>query len=156
MFSDESQDRFDAIYRAIPGSRVHVLEFQELLLECLGNASKLILNCATGGANQLRRIATDRSYLFFVEPDFEKILGLVHARLNAARDHVWGLREDPGYFASMVEQNCAHSTQFNAKGDMKCICCEESVKIRSFWTEGVVRMFRTAHQDVSLWRHVQH
>lgn len=44
MFSDESQDHFDAIYRAISGSRVHTLGFQELLLEFLGNTSKLILH----------------------------------------------------------------------------------------------------------------
>ncbi|KAF7907326.1 uncharacterized protein EAF01_004913 [Botrytis porri] len=62
--------------------------------------------------------ATESLYRPPSQIDFQRIEDLLEARRAAAEDHLWSLREDPSYFAEMLE----------ARGERYCYTSEEDSK----------------------------
>jgi hypothetical protein len=40
--------------------------------------------------------------------DFNALQGLISTKLSEAEDHIWQLREDPGYFAENIKDEIEH------------------------------------------------
>jgi hypothetical protein len=57
---------------------------------------------------QLSSVAAEASYRLPAKLDTHRLVLLVEAKRAAAEDHVWDLREDPGYFASVAVDQAQH------------------------------------------------
>ena len=60
------------------------------------------LSTSEAGLNSLATVATEAPYCLPARLDLVRILGIIAAKRSAAEDHIWSLREDPGYFADVV------------------------------------------------------
>lgn len=76
---------------------------------------------------------------------------LIAARVEAAADHVWSLRQDPGYFADYVRQTSCHSKDY----DYDVGYFFRSEKPLPAWTAAQWTI-SIAIADVEKWCHVQH
>ncbi|OBR02125.1 hypothetical protein CH63R_14426 [Colletotrichum higginsianum IMI 349063] len=61
-----------------------------------------------GGFASLTVMAAEAPYRPPARLDFNRIESLLRARLEVAKDHVWALREDPGYFAEQLAEAKEH------------------------------------------------
>lgn len=57
---------------------------------------------------QLSTVAAEAPYRVPAKIDPLRLVTLIQARRDAAEDHIWDLREDPGYFASTVSVYAQH------------------------------------------------
>lgn len=122
---DDHPDAFDWMTsrkQFLPGEGLMILEVQERLLSFLVNCCKQILHeipdetltsdaypvmpqpqlkteAQINGFDSLAVMAAEAPYRVPARLDLERIETLLAARTSAAEDHLWALREDPGYFA---------------------------------------------------------
>ena len=108
-----------------PGEGLLILEVQERLMSFLTNCCKQLLHdlpadslvsdqypsqpeppskseSGTGGFDSLTSMAAEAPYRPPSQINFDRIVSLLAARESAAEDHLWSLREDPGYFAERL------------------------------------------------------
>ena len=118
----------------LPGAGFCVLDLQEGLLSFLLNCCQMILHdipkdkiawsvSAQHGpilvpsvSDQLERpslatIAAEAPYTVRSTLDIERLLSIVTAKLSAAEDHIWALREDPGFFAETIQCHAEHRVE---------------------------------------------
>ncbi|OOF91998.1 hypothetical protein ASPCADRAFT_409080 [Aspergillus carbonarius ITEM 5010] len=114
-----------------PGEGLVVLEAQGRLLTFLVQCSREILHdipesslfdgsfpillepqlkpeSEISGFESLGVMAAEAPYRVPAQLDLGRIASLLTARASAAEDHLWALREDPGYFANMVLEAKEH------------------------------------------------
>ncbi|KAF8349259.1 hypothetical protein F5887DRAFT_1233694 [Amanita rubescens] len=60
------------------------------------------LSTSEAGLSSLATVATEGPYRLPARLDLVRILEIIAAKRSAAEDHIWSLREDPGYFADVV------------------------------------------------------
>ncbi|KAL1873962.1 hypothetical protein Daus18300_003836 [Diaporthe australafricana] len=117
-----------------PGEGLLILEAQEKLLGFLVSCCQLILHDLTedamfsdrfpvvseprlkadtevNGFDSLAIMAAEAPYRVPAKLDFDRLISLLSARASAAEDHMWALREDPGYFAEHVEDMKEHDPE---------------------------------------------
>lgn len=106
-----------------PGDGLLILEIQQNVLEflvkwcevILGKAANVLVTQFSIGAElasvelvsswpTIEVLATHAPYLAPQKPDFNQLADLLAARHSAAQDHIWALREDPGYFENIALQ----------------------------------------------------
>ena len=124
----------------VPGAGLIILEVQERIYDILVRCCKLILHdmsddvladssiaiqpepeLALQSENTLPPLATIASeapYRLQSELDLRRLQSIVEAKLSAAEDHLWALREDPHYFASAFWEEANHSWQLVGKSVM--------------------------------------
>ncbi|KAE8443360.1 hypothetical protein EG329_001918 [Mollisiaceae sp. DMI_Dod_QoI] len=113
-----------------PGDGLRVLELQEKVYPFLIKCCKLILHdlvesglllddqflavpetvsakepdhaTSTEMLPSLATLSAEAPYRLPANLDLDRLRGILAARLSAAEDHLWALREDPGYFADTV------------------------------------------------------
>ncbi|MCJ1332535.1 hypothetical protein MMC10_009228 [Thelotrema lepadinum] len=66
----------------------------------------------------LATIASEAPYRLQSELDLRRLQSVVEAKLSAAEDHLWALREDPYYFTSSFWEEANHSYQLVGKSIM--------------------------------------
>ncbi|MCJ1396236.1 hypothetical protein MMC18_009125 [Xylographa bjoerkii] len=129
----ENDDAFDWMMSGIgkqPGEGLLILEIQKRVLEFLVHCCQSIL------ADLPPESLTDESTPVQAEPeplitdptawpslaamsmeapyrvpahlDFRRLRAIIAANFSAAKDHLWALREDPGYFASVARDSSEH------------------------------------------------
>ncbi|PGH00959.1 hypothetical protein GX51_05508 [Blastomyces parvus] len=120
---DEDDEAFDLMYSGIgvqPGEGLLILEIQKKIMEFLVNCCRAIFQDMDPAAltdpnipiqpeppaivrdatewPTMASIAAESPYRVPASIDFERLRAVIAARRSAAADHVWALREDPGYF----------------------------------------------------------
>ncbi|KAI9663741.1 MAG: hypothetical protein M1821_007231 [Bathelium mastoideum] len=115
---------------AHPGEGLLILEIQERLYSFLANCCKDILrdmteaaqtgsdassqpeppsiSCNDLGLGSLAASTAEAPYRVPAELNLERLKSIISAKLLSAEDHVWALREDPGYFASVLQEYKDH------------------------------------------------
>ncbi|KEF61002.1 uncharacterized protein A1O9_02566 [Exophiala aquamarina CBS 119918] len=68
---------------------------------------------------QLSTIVAEEPYRLPTTIDTPRLLALIEARRNAAEDHIWEMREDPGYFASVLSDHHDHRAEILRDTDGK-------------------------------------
>lgn len=130
---DDDEDAFDWMYSGLqfhPGMGLLVLQiqqellqflvqccqviFQDLSFESLTNADipvlpepHTLLPTETAYPS-LATLAADTPYRLPAHLDFRHLCSLASARSSAAKDHIYALREDPGYFSSVIGDYSEH------------------------------------------------
>ncbi|UNI16536.1 hypothetical protein JDV02_002963 [Purpureocillium takamizusanense] len=129
--------------QALPGEGLFVLEAQERVLDFLVKCCQIVLHdisaddLATNAFpllpeprlkgerdadsfESLAVLAAETPYRVPAHLDLERMVNLLRARASAAEDHVWALREDPGYFAEHLAEFKEHRQEMirDTKGDI--------------------------------------
>lgn len=124
---DEDDEAFDWMHTGTqfhPGWGLQVLETQQRILRFLVQCCFLILqdmftasltdvavpvqpepSFVSRGETEypsLALITAEAPYRVPLHLDFERLRAIIAAKRSAAEDYIWGLREDPGYFAEIV------------------------------------------------------
>ncbi|KAI1275802.1 hypothetical protein F5Y07DRAFT_166175 [Xylaria sp. FL0933] len=160
----DHEDAFDWMHtrrQFLPGEGLLILEFQERLLEFLIDCCKGILHdipldqmtsdkfaiqaepplkesLDATGFSTLSILAKEAPYRPPTRLDLQKIESLLSARTIRAEDHVWSLREDPGYFAETMLEMKEHLLDVYAnrkppRDDLRWARVISSVLIESFF-----------------------
>jgi len=80
--------------------------------------------------------------------DLERLHSLISARRSAAEDHVWALREDPGYFAEVAQDVSEHrqETLLDINGKSHPV-----LKASLFWDRVLSNVVITAYGNLIVW-----
>ncbi|KAI1530130.1 hypothetical protein PtrSN001C_008779 [Pyrenophora tritici-repentis] len=125
---DDEENAFDDMTNEVgmhPGDGLQALEIQQRILAFLVTWSKLLLQDlpslidsdvfpnpgpppSTGDTTSLQTIALEAPYRIPAHLDFARLKAIASAERNAREDHLWALREDPGYFAEVMEEASVH------------------------------------------------
>jgi hypothetical protein len=70
--------------------------------------TKSVPSTATEMLPSLAFISAEAPYRLPANLDLERLRGILAARLSAAEDHLWALREDPGYFGDTIKDWSEH------------------------------------------------
>ena len=120
----EAFDWFHTQKGAHPGEGIFILEIQDRLYKFLLDCCKEILHDMSGdlltdpniplqpeppsilgnetGLASLATTAAEAPYRLPANLDFKRLESLVKAKLSAAEDHLWALREDPSYHSETM------------------------------------------------------
>lgn len=63
------------------------------------------------GFDSLAVVTAEAPYRVPARLDLERVEALLYARRSAAEDHLWSLREDPGYFSDTFQELAEHRTE---------------------------------------------
>ncbi|CAE7030436.1 hypothetical protein HRS9139_04931 [Pyrenophora teres f. teres] len=125
---DDEEDAFENMTNEIgmhPGHGLQALEIQQRIWAFLVTWSKIILQDipsltngdvspnpgpppALGDITSLQMIALEAAYRIPAHLDFARLKAMASAERNAREDHLWALREDPGYFADVMHEASVH------------------------------------------------
>lgn len=117
-----------------PGEGLLILEAQEKLMVFLVDCCHQILHDITetdmfsdrfpvasepclkmdtevNGFDSLAIMAAEAPYRLPAKLDFDRLISLLSARASSAEDHIWALREDPGYFSEHVYDMKEHDPE---------------------------------------------
>ncbi|KAF1842159.1 uncharacterized protein K460DRAFT_420100 [Cucurbitaria berberidis CBS 394.84] len=119
-----------------PGNGIQVINIQLLTYSFLTTCCIKILHDLVGGENDiymhaikpepsslsldsadyntLAEAAQLAPYGIPSQLDFNRLRGLIFAKVNDLEDHIWALREDPGYFAEVFQDHKSHRAEFLA------------------------------------------
>ncbi|OIW23248.1 hypothetical protein CONLIGDRAFT_657846 [Coniochaeta ligniaria NRRL 30616] len=129
---DEYPDAFEWMYtwkQLLPGEGILILEAQQTLYEFLVQCCYILLHGIPDptadsfpvlpapqlksdqeitGFESLVVMMEEAPYRVPAKLDLGRVESLLAARASAAEDHVWSLREDPGYFAEQLAETKEH------------------------------------------------
>lgn len=114
-----------------PQTGLLVLEIQERILHFLVNCCRFILHDMEIAKMDLRptekakmtastslptwrtmtALTNEAPYRLPQQLDLDRLCMLVEAKRSEAEEHIWSMREDPGYFASQVQDWADHTTE---------------------------------------------
>ncbi|KAJ0421360.1 hypothetical protein BJY00DRAFT_323347 [Aspergillus carlsbadensis] len=127
----ENTHEYGKLKQFMPGEGLLVLEAQQKVLAFLEKCCRLILHdipeetivsdsfpvqpepqlkreSEVAGFDSLAVMAADALYRLPAKLNLDRIYSLLRAKASAAEDHIWSLREDPGYFASTLHDAKEH------------------------------------------------
>jgi hypothetical protein len=172
---DEDSDAFEQMMLGIaiqPGEGLLVLEIQDriqgFLLRCTelilhdllpfkpASSSKQlplpppILSTSHGDAEwpTVSAIVTQAPYSLPIQFNFQKIKSLVSAKRAEAEDHVWLLREDPGYFRGVADAWADH--RFEQLQDVNGRAHTDLGR-PEFWDKVLSSVFMNAYKNLIMW-----
>lgn len=159
---------------ANPGKGLFILEIQERLYKFLVDCCKAVLHdileetladptvpiapepssvsSNEAGLASLATTAAEAPYRLPANLDLKRLELLVAAKLSAAEDHVWTLREDPGYFTETVldwkehRQECLPDTQRRKHPVFNSLTQE-----RIFWEHVIGKSIVSALASIEIW-----
>jgi hypothetical protein len=126
---DENEDAFDNLINGVglhPGHGLKGLEIQQRIWHFLVSWCKILLSdipFLTQGKvlpdpgpledqeteiTSLEIVAMEAPYRIPARLDFTRLKAIAAAERNAREDHIWNLREDPSYFAEVMQEYSEH------------------------------------------------
>ncbi|XP_044724835.1 C2H2 and C2HC zinc finger [Hirsutella rhossiliensis] len=174
---DDHPDAFDWMHtrkQFLPGEGLQILEAQERTLAFLVSCCLQILHDIpadaltsnefspqpepqlksekeTDGLESLAVMAAEAPYRVPAQLDLGRIEALLRAKTSAAEDHLWALREDPGYFAERLLQVREHRQEMlkDVYGDAHPVFSFGRQSV--FWTRVVSNMVLDAHLELEVY-----
>ena len=173
---DDHEDAFDWLTTRKgmhPGSGLVVLEIQERIMRFLVVACQRIMHDipaeklttdeysiqsrpvlpmqTVDGFASLSIMQSEAPYRVPANMELEKLEVLLAAKVSAAEDHVWGLREDPGYFANAVLVFKEHRQELmkDANGHAHPIFTIGRPEI--LWQRVLGNVVTSAHMELEVW-----
>jgi len=97
---------------------------------------------------QLSTIVAEEPYRLPTNLDITRLLTLLEARRNAAEDHIWEMREDPGYFSSVLSDYHDHRAEVIRDSDGKSHLNQND---SSAWDRILSTAVACAYEDLLSW-----
>ncbi|KAI9933596.1 hypothetical protein MW887_008069 [Aspergillus wentii] len=113
------------------------------------------LSTSETGMNLLTVVAGEAPYRIPGSLNLSRLQGIVAAKRSAAEDHIWSLREDPGYFAEVVLDRKEHRPEIvpDFEGSL-----HPSVRLaggKGMWNKVLNTVVSDAYFALGLWDEVQ-
>ncbi|KAJ6191977.1 hypothetical protein J3E72DRAFT_204991 [Bipolaris maydis] len=126
---DDDEDAFEYMMNGVgmhPGHGLKALEIQQRIWSFLVTWCEVVLNdiprltaseimpdpgpptCQESAFTSLEFIAMEAPYRTPAHLDLTRLKAIAFAERNAKEDHLWALREDPSYFADMMQELSEH------------------------------------------------
>ncbi|KAG6360887.1 hypothetical protein INS49_011955 [Diaporthe citri] len=171
---DYQSDWMDGDQKQIsPGEGLLILEAQEKLLAFLVDCCHQILHDLTeteilsdrfpvlsepclrmdtevNGFDSLAIIAAEAPYRVPAKLDFDRLISLLSARASAAEDHMWALREDPGYFSEHVHDMKEHDPEI-IKDFHGHTPFDDHKESQQFWGRAVMTLLFEAYKHYEMY-----
>ncbi|KAK7739032.1 hypothetical protein SLS53_005930 [Cytospora paraplurivora] len=162
----------------LPGEGLMILEAQERLLGFLVSCCKQLLHeiaeetlisdisptkpqlqfrteAETNGFDSLAVMAAEAPYRSPAQLDLKRIESLLAARASAAEDHLWSLREDPGYFAGMQHEIEEHRQELIKDTQGKAHPVFDRARKNIFWARVIGNLVVEAYLPVETFSELQ-
>lgn len=171
---DDHPDAFDWLNNQIgahPGEGLLILEIQERILSFLVSCAKQILQNIPeqellttsiqpapptasengNGFSTLSIMAGEAPYRVPANIDFGRITSLLGAKRDEAEDHLWSLREDPGYYADCMRDYREHRQEMlkDTRGQKHAVFRKDREDI--LWGRVVSNVLLKAYLYVDVW-----
>ena len=173
---DEDDNAFDWLYSGLgfhPGHGLIVLEIQQKMLQFLVTCCFLILHDLSANSltdksvpiqaepppvskdeteyPSLRAFAAEAPYKVPAHLDFVRLKAIVAAKRAGAEDHIWSLREDPGYFYDIVGDWSEHRQEIMLDTNGKR---HPALKEPLFWDRVLGNVVVNAYGTFLVWEEV--
>ncbi|KAF5487168.1 hypothetical protein CGCS363_v013026 [Colletotrichum siamense] len=158
----------------MPGEGLLILEAQERTLSFLVKCCELILHdipsdtLATDafpvqpepefkneqeadGFDSLAAMAAEAPYRLPARLDLDRIQSLLGAKVAAARDHIWSLREDPGYFAEQLAEIKEHRQEMIKDINGSAHPTLSRLNQETFWARVVAETVARAYEELEVY-----
>ena len=159
---------------AHPGEGLLILEIQDKVYRFLAECCKEILQNMTEetligldvgpqpepppissnemGLMSMASSAAETPYRVPADLNLERLESIIEARLSSAEDHVWALREDPGYFEFVLREYKTHrqETMTDTNGKKHPLFAS-STQERVFWDRVITNSIVSALAEVEIW-----
>ena len=83
--------------------------------------------------------------------DLARLASLIAAKSSAIEDHIWGLREDPRYFADTILENREHRHEMLLDPDGNIHLCMISGREHVLWHRVIINVVANAHMSLEIW-----
>lgn len=171
---DYQSDWMDGDQKQIsPGEGLLILEAQEKLLAFLVDFCHQILHdlaeteilsdrfpvlsepclkmdTEVNGFDSLAIMAAESPYRVPAKLDFDRLISLLSARASAAEDHMWALREDPGYFSEHVHDMKEHDPEI-IRDIYGHTPFDDHKKSQEFWERAVMTLLFEAYKHYEMY-----
>ena len=156
-----------------PGHGLTILEIQERLYRFLVDCCKAILHnipeeelvsdkyppqmaieispSNSDGFTSMVVMASEAPYRPPAFLDLIRLESLISARLFAAQDHIWALREDPTYFTDLVLETKDHRQEMMKDTNGKSHPVTQLSREDIFWQRIISNVLATAHMALEVW-----
>jgi hypothetical protein len=105
--------------------------------------------CRTEGFSSLQDIIRDSQYRAPTLRDIDRLEALVSACKTEAEDHIWMLREDPGYFAEVVNEHKEHRPELLTGSS--CGKIHKTGKTDNLWARTLRDSVANCYIDLFVW-----
>lgn len=97
----------------------------------------------------LAYISGEAPYRLPVNLDLERLRGILAARLSAAKDHLFALREDPGYFADTIDDWSQHRNDrlLDTRGNLH----PTGLQTLDFWERVIRNVIADGYSGYETW-----
>ncbi|KAG0050122.1 hypothetical protein BGZ83_005081 [Gryganskiella cystojenkinii] len=109
------------------------------------------LSLVDGSVNSLTALATMAPYRLPADLDLRRIQDLVAAKRSEMEDHIWSLREDPGYFADTLMEEWEHRPEALLDFDGLPHPLMHTSRRRTVWNRTVGDVVVGAHFEFLVW-----
>lgn len=177
---DDNPDAFQWMHERIapqPGEGLLTLEIQSRLYNFLKECCKLIMHDIPEdklgsdeyvvqpkfqppsendieGFQSLEILAMEAPYRRPMSLDWMRIKTLLFAKKTAAEDHIWSLREDPGYFSDAVLEYREHRQELilDSKGQIHPVFRYQQTD--TFWGRVLGNIITNAYISLEVWHEI--
>ena len=170
---DDHEDAFDWMWNGQgiqPGEGLVILEIQRTVLGFLLKCCHLILGDMPPASlvskdtpiqadpgpvladstawSSLASLSKEAPYRVPASLDYHRLEAIIAAKHSAAKDHLWALREDPGYFAATVTNYSDHRVEMmlDSKGQR-----HPDYNTTRFWDNQLKKVVMAAYGSVFAW-----
>lgn len=174
---EEHPDAFEWMHtrrQFMPGEGLLVLDAQERTLSFLVKCCELILHDVppdtlttdvfpvqpepefkneqeADGFDSLAAMAAEAPYRLPARLDLDRIQSLLGTKVAAARDHIWSLREDPGYFAEQLAEITEHRQEMIKDVNGNAHPTLSRLKQDTFWARVVAETVARAYDELEVY-----
>lgn len=156
-----------------PGEGLLILEAQDKLIGFLVSCCKQILqdihaaelfsdrfplvdeprlkaDTEVNGFNSLAIMAAEAPYRIPAKLEFDRLISIFSARASAAKDHLWALREDPGYFSEYVHEMKEHDPEI-VKDISGHTPFDDGKEAQRYWVTSISEVLFEAYADYEMY-----
>lgn len=174
----DAYGRFLVGKQPLPGKGLIILEAQERVLDFLVSCCKQIMHeipgqilisdafpikpppelqteADTGGFHSLAIMMAEAPYRVPGHLDFGRIESLLAAQASAAEDHMWSLREDPGYFAEIQWELKEHRRELIKDTNGKPHPVLDKSRVHKLWGHILSNLLSEAYMPLEIFSHLQ-
>uniref|UniRef100_L2GJ91 Uncharacterized protein n=1 Tax=Colletotrichum fructicola (strain Nara gc5) TaxID=1213859 RepID=L2GJ91_COLFN len=103
------------------------------------------------GFDSLAAMAAEAPYRLPARLDLDRIQSLLGTKVAAARDHIWSLREDPGYFAEQLAEITEHRQEMIKDVNGNAHPTLSRLKQDTFWARVVAETVARAYDELEVY-----
>ncbi|KAF9308773.1 hypothetical protein BG003_010626 [Podila horticola] len=144
----------ERVYRFLVGCCLHILQVtrESVMADNSPIEPELpALSISDGPTHSLADISTVTPYSVPAKLDLGRLRELIAAKRSAAEDHVWSLREDPGYFADAILEMKEHRQELLLDINGRQHSLVRPFLSREFWNRVIHKVILEANGYLEMW-----